>query len=562
MAAHGILERNLLALSVNDPALGARINRAVGNGGITFEVSRSGLPVPSRVVSSRRLAYHSLVDPEREAQRSYAASRAAGYLVFLGLGGGYQLRPFVSGNEASRLLVLEPDLGFVRTIMERIDLRAILLDRRVRLWVDPDPESIRELLLADYLPAAHGDLRTVPLRPSVDANPEYFRSVAQCIQEVIGLVADDYTVQAKFGQKWFVNTLVNLPAAEASVGAVPPVHRAIVIGAGPSLEVQIDQLPKLRRDALLIASDTSLPALLAGGITPDLVISIDCQLISYHHFLQGIPPEVPLVLDLASPPVLTRLTRKVLFFSSGHPFSRYVSRRWRQFPVLDTSGGNVSHAAVSLARFLGAREIYLLGIDFSYPQGKAYSRGTYLYPLFRSWESRLRPLETLFLSVVLKNSSIGREWTDEGIRYTTRPLIGYRERLVRSLSASPVRVVQLPGLGLPLELEGRSDPSPSPAGAGRCGTVRDMFAAGPPRCDWRTFLREYRDDLAALPEPSSPASSYFLELDDRRRFVWTTLLPAAAALRERYPHLRGDTARLLREVADWSLAMVGRALDR
>jgi hypothetical protein len=562
MATRGILERNLLALSANDPGLGVRINRAIRSAGITFETSRSGLPVPARAGISRRLPYHSLVDPEREAQRSYAASKGAGYLVFLGLGGGYQIRPFVSGSEASRLLVIEPDLGFVRVIMERIDLRTILLDRRVRLWVDPDPRSIRELLLDDYLPAAHGDLRTVPLRPSVDANPEFFRNATRCIQEVIGLVADDYTVQAKFGQKWFINTLANLPAAEGSVGVVPPVHRAIVTGAGPSLELQIDRLPKLRRDALLIASDTSLPALLAEGIAPDLVISIDCQLVSYHHFLQGIPPEVPLVLDLASPPVLTRMTRKVLFFSSGHPFSRYVSHRWRQFPLLDTSGGNVSHAAVSLAQYLGAREIYLLGIDFSYPQGKAYSRGTYLYPLFRSWESRLKPLETFFLSFVLKNSSIGRERTDRGIRYTTRPLIGYRERLTKSLRASPVRVVQLPGLGLPLELDGRPVPSSSSAGARRPATVRDMFAAGPPRCDWRSFLRGYRDDIGALPAPSSPASSYFLELDDRQRFVWTTLLPAAAALRERYPHLHGDTARLLREVVDWSVAMVSRALDR
>ena len=34
----------------------------------------------------------------------------------------------------------------------------------------------------------------------------------------------------------------------------------------------------------------------------DLVLSIDCQHISYHHFLRGYPSGAPLVLDLASPP--------------------------------------------------------------------------------------------------------------------------------------------------------------------------------------------------------------------------------------------------------------------
>jgi hypothetical protein len=397
----------------------------------------------------------------------------------------------------------------------------------------------------------------------VEASPDYFHRAARCIQEVIGAVADDYTVQATFGQKWFVNTLANLPAAERSVGAVAPVNRAIITGAGPSLERQLQHLSELRRDALLIASDTSLPALLAAGFRPDLVISIDCQQISYHHFLQGIPPNIPLVLDLASPAVLTRLTPEVLFFSSGHPFSRYVSRRWRQFPVLDTSGGNVSHAAVSLARHLGAREILLLGIDFSYPEGKAYSRGTYLYPLFRSWESRLQPLETLFLSFIFKNSSIGRDRVGGSIRYSTRPLIGYKERLEQSLRETPARVIQLPGLGVPLELS----PGPQPEGAtgthdSRSSKVRGMFAAGPAQSDWQSFLLRYREDLRSLPPPRSPAGAYFLELDENARLLWATLLPAAAALRERHSELRSDASRLLREVVEWSKAMVTRALDR
>jgi hypothetical protein len=559
----GILERNLLALSGNDPALGIRVSRAEPSRAVALEISRTGQPVPTRSAGSRRLAYHSLVDPEREARRFSEAASGAGYVVFLGLGGGYQLRPFVAGSSTSRLLVLEPDLEFVRAVMGGVDLSTVLLDRRVRLWVDPDPESIGEVLLADYLPAVHGDLRTVPLRPSVDANPEYFRRAAGRIHEVIGAVADDYTVQAKFGQRWFVNTLANLPAAERATGVIAPVKRAIITGAGPSLERQLERLPELRRDGLLIASDTSLPALLSSGIRPDLVISIDCQQISYHHFLQGIPPDVPLVLDLASPAVLTRLTPQVLFFSSGHPFSGYVNRRWRKFPILDTSGGNVSHAAVSLARHLGAREIFLLGIDFSYPEGKAYSRGTYLYPLFRSWEGRLRPLETLFLSFIFKNTAIDRDRVGNSIRYSTRPLIGYKERLEQSLRETPARIVQLPGPGVPLELPaGKPAAPPTGHGESHPDNIRGMFAAGPPQTGWRVFLGSYGDDLRALPAPRSPVGAYFLELDDRERLLWTTLLPAAAALRERYPELRSDASRLLREVIEWSVGAVTRALDR
>ncbi|MBN1836775.1 MAG: hypothetical protein JW820_13050, partial [Spirochaetales bacterium] len=137
MSDRGVLERNLLALAASDPALGVRLSRAAPREGITVQASRNGLPVPVRPGPTRALPYHSLVDPEREARRSHEAVRGAGYVVFLGLGGGYQVRPYMGGEEVSRLLVLEPDIGFVRAVLERIDIRDILLDRRVRLCVGP-----------------------------------------------------------------------------------------------------------------------------------------------------------------------------------------------------------------------------------------------------------------------------------------------------------------------------------------------------------------------------------------------------------------------------------------
>ena len=214
---------------------------------------------------------------------------------------------------------------------------------------------------------------------------------------------------------------------------------------------------------------------------------------------------------------------------------------------------------------LGAREISLVGLDFSYPEGKAYSRGTYLYPLFRSWETRLRPLETQFLSFVFKNATIGREKVERSIRYTTRPLIGYKERLEHSLRGTAARVLQLPGPGVPLDLPGPhagSEPAKGLGLAAPAAPVRGMFAPGPPQRDWQEFLFGYLRDLKGLPSPRTPASAYFFDLGEGQRALWATLLPAAAAFRERVPELRRDAARLLRDVLDWSVTAVSRALGR
>ena len=213
----------------------------------------------------------------------------------------------------------------------------------------------------------------------------------------------------------------------------------MVTGAGPSLEAQAAPLAGLRESACLIATDASLPALLGLGLTPDLVVSIDCQLYSYHHFLQGLPAGVPLALDLASPPVLGRLAPRARYFAGGHPLSRYVSAHWLDLPALDTSGGNVAQAAVSLAVSLGAREIFLAGLDFSYPQGKAYSRGTFLYPIAAAAQSRLAPVESWFQDFLLARGS-------------SRPLDLYRRRLEAYARTVPARLTVLPGASVELDL--------------------------------------------------------------------------------------------------------------
>jgi hypothetical protein len=184
-----------------------------------------------------------------------------------------------------------------------------------------------------------------------------------------------------------------------------------------------------RKDLFLIAADTSLPALLSAGLEPDAVVSIDCQHISYYHFMAGIPKETLLFLDLASPPLLTGLGAKTRFFSGGHPLTRYISRYWRPFPEVDTSGANVSYAALSLAELLGARTVELYGADFSYPLGLTYARGSYLYPFFEKSQNRLNSLEALhsaflYRSPLSKHSGPGASWY-----YETKPLGMYRQRL-------------------------------------------------------------------------------------------------------------------------------------
>ncbi|HSV55884.1 MAG TPA: 6-hydroxymethylpterin diphosphokinase MptE-like protein, partial [Magnetospirillaceae bacterium] len=379
---NGILRRNLLAVSSSDPALAGRVSAARPDPSLSWESSRSGLPVPVLIRDTGTMPLHSRVDPVREAERLAAAYPGEGFYVFLGLGAGYGLRPFLDRPGTGGALVVEHSISLLRAILERFDLAPVLSDRRVRLLVDPSGPDLERAVLEFYIPILVGDLVAVPLAARVAADPAPFHRTADDVRSVLSRVSDDYSVQAFFGRRWFANAVRNLYAAERPVRPLAAVREAIVTAAGPSLDAQAVDLAGARIGRYLIATDTSLGALLARGILPDAVVSIDCQHISYYHFITPVPGDLPLILDLASSPLVARRARKVHFFSSGHPFCRYVSAHFRPLPWLDTSGGNVTHAAVSLADSLGARRILLYGADFSYPMGSSYARGTYIHRYF------------------------------------------------------------------------------------------------------------------------------------------------------------------------------------
>ena len=175
--------------------------------------------------------------------------------------------------------------------------------------------------------------------------------------------------------RWFSNIVRNILNIDidAQDAPFPAVKHVSIAAAGPSLDIQLPRLLETRNNTFLMATDTSLPALLQASLTPDAVVSIDCQHISYLHFMLGLP--CPLYLDLASPPLVASRSPRPRFFSSSHPLTRYVSHKWHPLPAVDTSGGNVTYAAMSLADSLGAEVITLYGADFAYPLGRRSKLG-------------------------------------------------------------------------------------------------------------------------------------------------------------------------------------------
>jgi hypothetical protein len=540
-----LFERNLLILSQRESALCSRLSAARTTlGRYRFLESRSGEPVPALVdTAGAAHALHSLVDPRREGERLMEASvSTGGYLVFLGLGGGYYPEAALEREDAYQVLVVDFDIHGIAELLASREYIRIFNDPRFTLLVDCTGEALERYVLETWKPALHGGIRVIPLRQRVEQDGELFGQAGDAIKKAIDRLSLDYSIQAHFGKRWFSNIIRNVFNAEKSFPPLSPVKKAVICAAGPSLDIQIPRLEKYgaKRDCFIISVDTALPALLKYNLKPDAVISIDCQHISYYHFMgifrqegpdfsakvPGLPPDIPLFLDLAGTPLLASLAENVQFFSGGHPLTRYISRYWRSFPELDTSGANVTYAALSLAEYLGAGEIELYGADFSYPLGICYTRGSYLNPYFAFRQNRLLSLEAEFSAFLYRSSLLQKKEAGCSWYYETPVLRGYREALEAKAAAVSASIRSAPGPGSPILLRTGT------RGADAARPLR-LFSPGKAAGSAAAFLKQYRNDIKALPVFSGETARYLAELPEKASLVFTTLLPLAAAIKGR-----------------------------
>ncbi len=473
---------------------------------VSFRPARSHDLVPV-VSGDRARPLHSLVSPREEANHTVRRLERCAppvFVVAVGLGAGYHLRRLPRQPWVSSVVVVEPALGILRAVVERIDLTDFFSHPKVRLVPVAGTPRSEQAILDAYHPLFSGNIHTIPLRALAAIEPRSVNAAVSAIERAVASASGDFSTQGAFGRQWLRNALFNIPRIAGANPSLPlrsprrpQRSKALVTAAGPSLEDEIPRIRSTQRcgDTLIIATDTSLPALRSAGIEPDFLIMIDSQMISYHHLLGGVSEKTLCVFELSVPPAVVRLVPRYLFVAGTHPFSRYVSLFPGGPPAIDTTGGNVTHAAVDLARRLGVDKVFLVGADFSYPSGKPYARGTYVYPYVHARSHRTRRSLTQLMELVFRDPLATRRRTNGALVYVPHTMERYRKAVAALLCTPPPRA----------EIK-RNPLQPF---------------------DWHGALHRYLRSLHALPVIGENIADYLGRLTPESRRIIATILPSA-----------------------------------
>lgn len=183
------------------------------------------------------------------------------------------------------------------------------------------------------------------------------------------------TVQA-FSPTWLAQGMANAAAVARwpSIAAVGDRFRGlpmVIVAPGPSLAKNAHLLRELRGRAIVAAFSHSLKPVLAAGVTPDLVITVDPQDVRYH-FTGCDVSNTCLVNAVTSHPSLFELgAARCMTVSANCSLDDWMFEAFGE-EAGAPGGGSVATTALSLALRWGCSPVVFVGLDLSFPDGTYY----------------------------------------------------------------------------------------------------------------------------------------------------------------------------------------------
>lgn len=524
-----LFETNLAALGGRFPDLASLVESAPEEPELELVVAASGEP-SARNSSGAWL--HSSRDPRAEARRLAAASLGgADTAVLLGLGLGY-IAEAIANTGIERILVCEADPGALRAAFRARDLSALLADGRLGFVVGGEPESaISALELSGGTKAA-----IIELKAATAADPPWFERARLAAERWNAKGAVNENTLRRFGRLWVRNLARNLDAAVESPGverlsglfaasaeaegasSAAPIP-ALVLAAGPSLDLVLPYIEGLSRRAVVICVDTALRSILRFGIEPDFLVVVDPQYWNWRHISGLSSPSSFLVSEMAAWPAVFRASRRASFLGgSVFPLGRRIEAFAGSKGQLG-AGGSVATSAWDLGRIMGCSPVWMAGLDLAFPGGQTHARASLFEQRALASGSRLAPAAGAQAAALVGGQSFEAPAADSGKVRTDQRMILYawwfESRFARPLSP-PTFSLSPGGLGIPgLAL----------------GSVEELLS----RPDRRGEIDGLLDRAAAIsPAPSSRegAAAGLAALRAQLESIVRTAESAAAAARE------------------------------
>ncbi len=309
--------------------------------------------------------------------------------IMVGAGDGSRLEEALASSAQRRVLVIEPDPGVMLLLLSSRDWTGVIEAGRLALVSGPT--------YAGAANAAHllrGDPPATLLLDPLDAMrlPQTALAGRLLAERLAREAATNARARRRLAGPYLLQSLANLPALARESNAAALRGRfagvpIVLVAAGPSLDRTLPSLRNLQDRALIVAADTTLRPLLAGGVRPHLMVSIDPSELNARHLSDVADVEGIFLAAEGS------LHPRAFDSFTGRTFGFRISDHepWRALRShgvdlgLVRAWGSVATAAFDLALQLQAGPVIFTGHDFAYSGNRPYCDNTRFHDEWRAY---------------------------------------------------------------------------------------------------------------------------------------------------------------------------------
>ncbi|MDQ0285624.1 hypothetical protein J2Z49_000728 [Desulfofundulus luciae] len=413
----------------------------------------------------------------KETRRAIAGKK---FIVLFGMGLGYELDALLQDEQLPAMVIVEPDEEVFYYLLHFFDLSQV--EKCSVYFIQDDRQEEIEKLLSEVIKQEQSiNFSFCPLAGYVYPFREQIQKLKQAIKEKINFVLVSVVTTLAHDRQWFQNYILNLKQVAGSV----PVEKfagelagtpAVLVGAGPSLEYDIDVLREMGGRALIVPVGSAFSILEHHGIKGHAVGAIDGSYAEAKIFERNKHNrEIALFYSLMVNYKVLPLFGESKFFFALHSFDEYIYRRLGQPFVKIAAGASVSISLLDILAKLGCNPIVMTGQDFCYPDKKKYARGAIYFGEVDEEALQARG------GIKTKNK-VGQDV------YTTRAMLAMRAAVERIIESYPeITFYNCSRLGLPIR--GAADAT--------LAEVKERFLTG--KCELEQRIREihrkYKDEV-------------------------------------------------------------------
>lgn len=339
-------------------------------------------------------AYYSPIDPgfrERFA-RQFAAHYPGDYprtpypvlgtdtqaiVLVLGISNGWHIKRLVEDYRVRHIVLVENDLDMLLLSLYSIDWREVyhairLSGRFFSISIETDIDLLgavvtREIRERWPMFFTHG-MGMISASP----NLELARKVQSSIRDSFRIFMkgwgffDDEVVSLKHAAQ---NLYKNWPTCQKTDvwdGSVP----VVVVGSGPSLDGLLPTLSRIRDHVVILSCGTAITALEKAGIKPDFQLAMERTQSTATLMRDSASPDflrsIPAIFPASIHPDLPALSDRPLMVGKLVDSGTLAFRTDGKFEKEFNTNPTVTNFGLEIAIQMGAREVYLFGVDFGY----------------------------------------------------------------------------------------------------------------------------------------------------------------------------------------------------